>query len=770
MSDQPIDPLALLEAYNPRWTGVGGSDRASVPLGNGELCSNVWVQRDGIHLYLARSDAISELDRTLKLGEFVVTLDPNPFEEGTVRQELNLRDGSFHVSAEGPFGSVRVVVLIDSESDAAIIRITSRRSLNAQLETRTWRIDNNDATAAAGSIWGDEDRGMASELAAVVESADIFNPRADGVLLYHHNRQSIVPGIANMHNLADLLPALPDLALGRIFGSFTSADQPALIDGNTVRVDGATSVDFRVATFSGQELPVTDLVRDATATLRDAETCQQRTARHWNSYWKRSWIFVSGDVQAERQTTDEVAQAAAANDLPTPVIFTGSAVTRSYLLTKWMTACGSRGAMPILYNGALFTTMPGAGRHLTLDAFGEAFTAEPSSRPTLELNPDERSWTTEHLWQNLRLPYYSLLARGETEPLLTLFAYYRRFWTLNRERAHRQYGALGQWNTEMTLSCGLQSPAIYGLHRDGLEDGYTTNRWGGAINLSPGLELCKLMFDYWRFTGEEGFLTDELVPYAWDLIDFARSCYYRSDPSRLEFGPLNSLETYFDTVNPVAVVAGYRRLVRDLKRLPSTFRGNSIALDEFSDLLPAIPLEADGESIAPATSYEPTRKNVESPELYTLFPFDLREELDEALLQRTWVKCVQVSGALRPATLGEPVGTPSYSGWQYQAPAAVLLGRISVATEALRHNAALRNPGYSFPAMWGPIYDAVPDVDHGANILNTLHLMIREAVTQPEICAQIPGSWSLDFRVFDENGEPVQGRIENGRLELVESE
>ena len=185
MSDQLIDPLALLEAYNPRWTGVGGSDRASVPLGNGELCSNVWVQRDGIHLYLARSDAISELDRTLKLGEFVVTLDPNPFEDGTVRQELNLRDGSFHVSAEGPFGSVRVVVLIDSESDAAIIRITSRRSLNAQLETRTWRIDNNDATAAAGSIWGDEDRGMASELAAVVESADIFNPRADGVLLLH---------------------------------------------------------------------------------------------------------------------------------------------------------------------------------------------------------------------------------------------------------------------------------------------------------------------------------------------------------------------------------------------------------------------------------------------------------------------------------------------------------------------------------------------------------------------------------------------------------
>jgi hypothetical protein len=773
VSEHSLEVLSRLDEYDPRWSGVGGSDRASVPLGNGELCANVWVQSDGVHLYLSRSDALSEFDRTLKLGEYVLSLSPNPFEHSSgVTQTLELRSGVFRVRCDGR-SLVEIDVFVDADDDAAVIRVRSEEPLTAFVESRTWRTGANDLAATAGTIWGDEDRSLGPELDAVTESADVLETLDEGILLYHRNSGSIVPGIANMHGLGDALDVIPDLISGRIFGSFVSVRGPATPRGHGVGVEAQTSIDVRIATFSSQDRPLADLVRRASSSQWDPAESQRRTARYWSRYWTRSWVFITGDPRLDPNVTAEVRTFAAANALPVSATFTGSPITRAYVLTKWLTACSVRGAMPMLYNGGLFTTMPGAGTHVTLDSFAKAFTSQPAAAPDLELNPDERSWTTEHLWQNLRLPYYSLLARGEPEALVPLFAYFRRFWDLNRKRARRQHGALGQWSTEMTLSCGLQSPMIYGLDRTGLREGETRNRWGGAIDVSPGLELCKLMFDYWRFTGNDAFLADEVLPYAGDLLDFARSRYHRSDPERLEFGPLNSLETYFDTVNPVAVVAGYHRLVDDLSSVPDALLGRRAAVKEFSALLPDIPIELDAAgrtSIAPAEQYEPTRMNVESPELYTLFPFDLRSQLSEDLMEATWAKCLDVSGAFRPATIGEPLGLPSFSGWQTLAPAAVLLGKVDEALQALQENSALSNPGFSFPAMWGPVYDSVPDSDHGSNILNTVQLLVSEAISREDVRRKIPATWTIDFRVFSSTGQPVTGRIQHGELRLSDSD
>lgn len=74
-----------------------------------------------------------------------------------------------------------------------------------------------------------------------------------------------------------------------------------------------------------------------------------------------------------------------------------SAITRAYTLTRYMFACCNRGAFPVLYTGMLFNLMPGAGEHLSFWTFARGYTSQPGE-PTLELNPDERSWCTEHLW------------------------------------------------------------------------------------------------------------------------------------------------------------------------------------------------------------------------------------------------------------------------------------------------------------------------------------------------------------------------------------
>jgi len=51
-------PLDMLDQYNVTWTDFAQTDRSSMPIGNGEVGVNLWVQRGGeIHFYFARTDA-----------------------------------------------------------------------------------------------------------------------------------------------------------------------------------------------------------------------------------------------------------------------------------------------------------------------------------------------------------------------------------------------------------------------------------------------------------------------------------------------------------------------------------------------------------------------------------------------------------------------------------------------------------------------------------------------------------------------------------------
>jgi len=51
-----------------------------MPLGNGEVGINLWVEENGdLLFYISRSDSLSEISRLLKVGEVRVALSPNPF-------------------------------------------------------------------------------------------------------------------------------------------------------------------------------------------------------------------------------------------------------------------------------------------------------------------------------------------------------------------------------------------------------------------------------------------------------------------------------------------------------------------------------------------------------------------------------------------------------------------------------------------------------------------------------------------------------------------
>ena len=748
---ESIDPLLLVDRYDVVMRGPSASDRGSFPLGNGVVGCSVWVTATGVRGYLSRSDALTELDRTVKVCGFEVALGvSSPVGPATV-QRLHLRDGVLQIQGEN---GLAVEVFVDSDHD--VVFVTGRYPGVAQTTARlsSWRTTPNQALDSSG-LYEVEERNTWSAprgFESFAETADERFAVRSGVGVRHRNGTSILAAVAELHGLGDHVDALPDLLSGRIFGAFLTSSHPTTIDDDVLVGEPSAEFTYLIATRSTQGESPEDWVKgieEQAVAAGAVAAARERTKRHWNEYWARSWIDVAGDLPQQAGAMPAVLQAVGETPSQLEPL---SRVTRAYVITKWMTACTSGGPLPILYNGSLFTLMPGAGKHLGLSNFAEALTAPPSGDPDINFNPDERTWSVEHLWQNLRLPYHSMLARGEADGMLPLFGYYRRFWDVNRLRARLHHGTpFGQWNTEMTLTFGLQSPAVYGTDRGDLPDGYAVNRWGGAIDLSPGLELVHLIFDYYWHTKDAGFLSTELLPYADDLVGFIRHRYPRDDDGRLLIGPINSLETYWDTINPVAVVAGLHALQRNLSRVPSDTVEAFGSLRDLGSLLPHLPTEQySGRTvIAPAAEYVPERKNVESPELYTVFPFGLHDSISEDVLAATIDKCIEIGGIGRPAVLGEPVGTPSYSGWQYLGPVSALLGDVDRASSILMSNAALSNPGHRFPAMWGPIYDAVPDVDHGANILNTLQRMVLQTRGRTiEVLPTWPRDWDVHFRLF----------------------
>jgi hypothetical protein len=83
------------------WNTPSRDSSGSMPLGNGDIGLNVWVEEEGdLLFYLSKTDAWDENARLLKLGRVRVSLTPNPFTAGAdFRQELDLATGTIRISA-----------------------------------------------------------------------------------------------------------------------------------------------------------------------------------------------------------------------------------------------------------------------------------------------------------------------------------------------------------------------------------------------------------------------------------------------------------------------------------------------------------------------------------------------------------------------------------------------------------------------------------------------------------------------------------------------
>src|SRR6478752_5499757 len=176
--------LDQLDRYNVVWDSPSRDASGSMPLGNGDIGLNVWVEEStgDVLLLIAKSDAWDENSINLKLGRVRVSLTPNPFTAGTpFRQTLDLRTASVLIAG----GSFRLRVWVDANH--SVIRVES--DCDASFELRAmleiWRTEPRTIKTQTGDLF--KNLTGPDPHPTIISPDRVMPGQIDRVVWCHHN-------------------------------------------------------------------------------------------------------------------------------------------------------------------------------------------------------------------------------------------------------------------------------------------------------------------------------------------------------------------------------------------------------------------------------------------------------------------------------------------------------------------------------------------------------------------------------------------------------
>ncbi|MEI8042252.1 MAG: DUF5703 domain-containing protein [Verrucomicrobiota bacterium] len=714
-----------VDAYNVAWATPSKNSSGSMPLGNGEVGINLWVEAGGdLLFYISRTDAWDEHARLVKLGRVRVKLSPNPFANATsFRQELRLRQGEAVIVA----GETQIRVWVDSNRPVIWLEATSKSAFDTEARVELWRTEKHAVAPAEASAVD----GFGKGERPLVYPDTVAESQPDWVVWYHRNTTSLFPATMNLQGLARLLPEFSDPLLNRTFGAtlrgsdMTNSGSLLLKSNRPAKrfVISATTLTAQTATPT-EWLARMDAAAKETSTV-DLESTRKAHEQWWEEFWKRSWMRVSGGDAAETAN-----------------------VSIGWHLSRYQNACAGRGAYPLKFNGSIFNV---DGRHTKAHSYagneiaaGDAYSA------------DFREWGGCYWFQNTRHMYWPMLAAGDFDLMLPLFRMYRDMLPLARRRTQIYFRHEGAFFPETLYFWGAyfnDASLGYGWNREGkhlgrIDNGYTRYYWQG------GLELLAMMLDYESLTGDAAFTRETLLPFADAVTKFYDTHYSRDESGKLRFEPANALETFWDVVNPSPEIAGLERTLKGLLALPAT----KMSVDSrqlwqrmLSDL-PAYPIrEKEGRRyLAAAETIRDKPHNRENVAMWTAFPYRIFGvgKPDLEMIRHTF--------ETRPYPHG-------YGCWGNDNTSAAYVGLASEARKRLAER-FVQHGEYRFPACYMP-GDWSPDLDNGGNAQMALQAMLMQADGRDILLFPAwPREWDVEFKLHAPLNTTVEGVYRGGKL------
>ena len=411
---------------------------------------------------------------------------------------------------------------------------------------------------------------------------------------------------------------------------------------------------------------------------------------------------------------------------------TAASVSQGYTLQRFINACGGRGAMPIKFNGSIFT----------VDAMGS--------------DGDYRRWGSCFWWQNTRFAYWPMPACGDFDLMQPLFTMYRDALPLSRATTRAYYGHDGAFFGETIYFWGTPCNDDFGWNRGGNPQSLMINQYIRRV-WQGGLELAQMMLDRYDHTRDRDFAGRYAVPLADAVVTFYDRHYPREKDGTLRIEPAQACETWWKAVNPMPEVAGLRAVLPRLLALPVdlTTPEQRAAWKRLLGQLPPVPLrQLDDRPVLAAAAEFSSRHNCENPELYAIFPYRLygvgRDDLEMA---RRSFDARLVKGS---------------QGWQQDPVQSAMLGQADQAARFVVQRFATKDPGSRFPAFWGPNFDWTPDQCHGGNAMLGLQAMLLQPCGPKILLLPAwPKGWDVHFKLHAPQNTTIEGIYRAGQWEQL---
>ena len=292
------EPAKELSAYDVVWNSPSEDSRGSMPLGNGDIGLNVWVEKSGdLVFYISKTDAWSDNvaggKGLPKVGRVRVKLSPPLATGNDFVQTLKLATGEIEIHNDG----TTLRVWVDANRPLIHVELEAREPRDVEVAFETTR------PAPEKNLQADT----------------ILNGQTNRVVWFYRNLNQNVLQLTN-----------------RTFGAAISGE--GLVSTSCTVLHSAkpsTGQAFSICVLTAQTPTVEAWLAqlNQVATLTESvpwAAARREHAQWWNAFWNRSWLFISGDEDAAK-------------------------VTRGYVLQRFVSACAGRGAYPIKFNGSIFT-------------------------------------------------------------------------------------------------------------------------------------------------------------------------------------------------------------------------------------------------------------------------------------------------------------------------------------------------------------------------------------------------------------------------------
>lgn len=695
----------MISYYNFKIEGVYGKS-GNLPIGNGDIGANVWIDEERkINLLLSKTDALSELTRPLKLGLVKIGFSNEIFNsENKFSSTLLLQDGCIYITVET--NRLKINVYIDAYNPAIRFGFEADFETNISVEAVIWRTNATvDNTSYLLNYVPESER---------IESADVVCSEENSLAWYHHNSTSCMNYLLKNIDLEKAVGKFDDPILGMTFGcrvygeGFIKKSELLLVSEKPVK-----KAEITILALTDKLTPSNWIEKINNITIPPSEVAFAAHKKYWKEFFERSYIYLSGDEDAE-------------------------ICTRGYIYQKYMNACAGKGKYPIKFNGSIFT-------------------CQDTDENGNQVNYDYRLWGAPYWIQNTRLIYWNLLYNGDFEMMKPFFNHMKKIIPLSEFSVKEYYGHKGIRVPETYSIFGTFSNSCYHFEnsRENSKKGEPSNnytRW----DYNGQLEIALMMLEYYAYTNDEKFLLDLALPFTKGVLDFF-DCHFEKVDGYIRLYPTSANETWQECVDNTPDLAGLKyvstRLIAILKD-KSEFK----ELIEFAERIHKqtrdIPVrEVNGEkTIWPyIETMTPEPGNWENSELYAVFPYKIyglgKKELEIArstYKHKRW---------------------DVHWGWTQNATFASLLGLADEAKSVITQNFSRTNKAFLFTAFWGPNMDWTPDQDHGTqNSVALINMLMQCEDKEIRLLPAFPKEWNAKFKLFAPYKTVVEGEINNGSI------